>query len=481
MRGDIDNAERMAMNVLNELQHPYALHILGLVRHFQQRTAEGIRLLEKACEIGGEQAENCLHRAKMYVRLHEDDPIAAPDGPLRAEALLRRAIELDPVSTEPRCDLAELLNRMGCAREGVSFLDPMLDHSPAPAGVLASFAELAPRLGRGREAVSRIETVLEGANHPPRAELKLWAALANLLDREGEYDQAFLAMRKSNEIQYAGVEPPDFCGFVDEIIATFEPAFRLPKADGRSNLPVYIVGLPRSGTSLVEEIIGAHSQAHPGGEIKVINKVVDELPEITGGAHFPEAVNRLDARTLGKIGRSQAAYLSKLGPGARRVTNKMPVNFLFLGLISMIQPDARIIHCRRNPLDACLSMYFKPWDIQRYYIKTLESLADFCNGYDRIMRHWRDVLDLQIFDVDYETLVAEPETTARAMIEFLDLDWEDVCLNFYEGDRFIHTSSYEQVRQPIYDRSIGRWRNYAHHLAPLRERLGKIPLEGASR
>lgn len=472
--GDVETAERLCTIVLDQFQHPEALFILAFVREQQMRQAESVELLEKVQQICGETPNNFTIQAKMLLKLLENDPISAPNALSRAEALFCQAIELAPTDPRPRMEYADLLNRMGRTDEAIAHLRPFLNQDPIPANVLTAYARLAPKLNEIETAISKLQAALEGGQYAVDDQEYILAQLARLLDRQGSYDQAFAAMRQSNDIRNRNVKTPDFTAQVDAIINAFDAATmaQLHRARTESELPVYIVGLPRSGTSLVEEILASHPQVFGGGEIKNFARLRRGLPSLASGHHYPEAIRYMSPSTIDQLGQEQIDYLARLGNGAARVTAKQPTDFIFLGLISVLTPNARVINCRRNSLDCCLSMYFQSWEVVGGYIKTFESLAQFARGYERLMRHWHEVLDISILDVDYEQLIHQPETTVREMLEFLDLPWDENCLRFHQSERFVHTASHDQVRQPIYDRSIGRWRNYEKHLGPLRELLG---------
>lgn len=472
--GDLDEAERQCATVLEGEEHPYALHILGLVRHRQGRTSDAVGLLENAERIGGEHPENYLHRGMMLLRLVKDDPLAAPDGLARAERCFRRAIEMAPGAAQPRAEFSDMLNRMGRVEDAYELLRPLLVDGAAPAMILDAYSRLAPALERSGDALGLLQAALAGGALSGADEIRLLAAEANLLDRAGDFERAFATMQRSNEMKYQGVTAPDFERHVDAIIAAFDGAIAagLPHSDNRSELPIYVVGLPRSGTTLVEQILASHTEVAGGGEIKNVIDLVSRMPGIAAGRAYPEAIAGLDEAVLGRLGGEQVDYLTRIAGGASRVTNKQPTNFIYLGLIQMLTPNARVINCRRNPLDTCVSLYFQSWDVPEYYIKTMDSLAHFSRGFERLMEYWHRTLELPILDVEYEALVSDHEAKIREMLDFLGLEWDEACLDFHRNSRFVHTASHDQVRRPIYTGSMERWRRYERHLGPLREILG---------
>jgi len=179
---------------------------------------------------------------------------------------------------------------------------------------------------------------------------------------------------------------------------------------------------------------------------------------------------------LRRMARRYLEHLDKVAPGAERVTDKLPFNFMHLGVIALLFPNAKIIHCRRDPMDNCLSCYFTSFAEQIGFANRLDTLGRYYLDYDRLMRHWRDVLPVQIFDLQYEELIDDTEARICGLLDFCDLEWEDACLSFYKTQRGVRTPSRWQVRQPIYKGSVQRWRNYEWHLQPLADILAPLYL-----
>jgi hypothetical protein len=250
----------------------------------------------------------------------------------------------------------------------------------------------------------------------------------------------------------------------------------LPRADNRSEQPVFIVGMPRSGTSLVEQILSCHRGVHAAGELRDVGKLVASL-----GLRFQgedDVLPGLDSGSLNAAAGRHLERLRGLGGNAKRLTDKMPYNFLHLGLISLLFPRARVIHCLRDPIDTCLSCYFQNFATGNFFSFDLGNAGLYYRQYERLMAHWRTVLDKPILEVRYEEHVAEPEKVCREMLDFLDLDWDPACLRFHESRRFTNTASRDQVRKPIYTSSSGRWQRYERHLGPLLEALAEAARRG---
>jgi hypothetical protein len=186
---------------------------------------------------------------------------------------------------------------------------------------------------------------------------------------------------------------------------------------------------------------------------------------------YPECISLLTQEHVDSLAQRYLDHLDQLSPDSRRVVDKLPVNFMHLGLIELLFPEAHVIHCMRDPVDTCLSAYFQDFSSNHPYAYNLSNLGAFYQGYKKIMAHWRRVSNLQLFELNYEDLVADHEQVSRALIEFCGLEWDDGCLRFYENKRFVRTASYDQVNRPVYKQSVARWKHYESHLAPLIEAL----------
>lgn len=230
-----------------------------------------------------------------------------------------------------------------------------------------------------------------------------------------------------------------------------------------SQQPIFIVGMPRSGTTLTEQILASHPSVFGAGELP-------DLPRILKGLRpgYPAQVADFDSVRLAAVANEYLDGLRARAPAdARRVTDKLPLNFIHLGMIATLFPRAHIIHCRRDPMDVGLSCLIEQFDMDGDYTTCLEDFGDYFLQYERLMAHWRVVLPITMHEQCYEDLVAQPETSARALIESCGLEWDPMCLNFQQLERTVRTPSRWQVRQPIYLHSVGRWRNYAHQMQPL--------------
>lgn len=336
--------------------------------------------------------------------------------------------------------------------------------------------------------IDQIEARLGEPNLSDDVTSHLHFAAAYVLDRAGEIDRAFEHFRQGNAARRTlfhrsggGFNSEEYAQRVQRLIDTFTPDyFHQTQGFGvSSELPVFIVGMPRSGTTLVEQILSNHSQVYGAGELKDIGRIVARLSSQSGlGRIYCEWLGGLEATQCREIAETHLNRLARLGGKAARVTDKMPENLFHLGLIATLFPRARVIHCRRDARDVCLSCFMQFFD-GLYFAWDLDDLGKYYRGYERVMAHWATALPLRIHHVVYEELVANPEPVIRQLVEFCDLPWEDQCREFHKNSRPVRTMSRSQVRKPVYTTSVGQWQRYAAHLGSLFQALAGEPAGGS--
>ena len=235
--------------------------------------------------------------------------------------------------------------------------------------------------------------------------------------------------------------------------------------------PVFIVGLPRSGTTLTEQILASHPRVHGAGELTLARRMFESLPgaNLYGGMPF-DFLPLLDRECVQALGQRYLHELSAIDDSADRVVDKMPDNTIYLGLIATLFPHAKLIHCRRDLRDVALSCWMTDF-LEVRWACDFDLIARRIHEHERLMEHWRRVLPTRLFEVDYEELVSDLETGARAIVGWCGLEWDPSCLEFHKTRRPVNTSSVAQVRRPIYTSSVGRWKNYRESLAPLFAKL----------
>jgi tetratricopeptide (TPR) repeat protein len=391
-----------------------------------------------------------------------------------AKAHFRRAQQLKPAFVEALVGEINGLEREGNFEQAYARLRPFIEAGVDNPAVIGAYATLCRRLDRRSEAREVLEQRLAYGKLSASERRNLLFGLGQVCDELGEYDQAFAYCQQANALKPHHFDPRQHAAFIDALIATYNADFlrRMPRATHRSERPVFIVGMPRSGTSLVEQILASHPAVFGAGELRDIPQIVASLPASLGTLRqYPHCLELLTQEVVDAQAQRYLDQLARLAHDASRVTDKLPGNFQHLGLIALLFPQARVIHCLRDPLDTCLSCYFLDFTAQHPYAYDLTHLGLYYRHYQRLMRHWRGVLDVALLEVQYEDLTAHQEEVSRQMVDFCGLEWDDRCLRFHETKRLVYTASYDQVRRPMYTKSRGRHRHYEHHLGPLKAAL----------
>ena len=377
-----------------------------------------------------------------------------------------------------RC-LADMLTKMGRDDEAHELIRPHVVGKPFDAGLTLAYAKICLKTGRYDQGLELAEPLLQEAKATPQRRTALLFIVAELFAKSGRHDRAFEVYTLANESPGYAFDSVRHREGIDRVIKAWTPEAiaGIERPSRKTDRFVFIVGMPRSGTSLVEQIIASHPRAFGCGELDYINNISAQISGSRDGWSYLHQIDRLTANTLDQAAQKYSQALRKLSPGADRVTDKMPSNALHLGLIGAMLPESRIIHCVRDPRDSCLSCYFHHFlGKGNVFTYDLAHLGDYYSDYRRLMNHWKSVLDIPILDVVYEDMIADQETQSRRLIEFLGLDWDDRCLEFHKTRRTTKTISADQVNKPIYSSSVARWRTYEKHLGPLLERLPKEAL-----
>ncbi len=389
-----------------------------------------------------------------------------------AEAHLREALCLQPESAKAHDAFGRVMLQLGRLDEAERHFREALRCDP---GHAAAHSHLATLLrGRlpddDRQALERL--LASGAKAEARQGLLF--GLAHVCDGRGDFTAAARHLREANALALTaarergkGYEPAEHEYFLEDLRAVCTPAFFQGRQGLESELPVFVFGLPRSGTTLVEQILASHPQVHGAGELSLADQTLKSLPELLQRRDKPWAcAAQLDAATIDRLAAGWLDQLRALGKGKPRVVDKMPDNYLYLGWIALLFPRARLIHCRRDLRDVAVSCWMTSFR-KITWANDWRHIANRFAAYRDIMDHWRQVLPLPMLDVSYEETVHNLEAVARRLVAWCGLDWDPACLAFHETRRPVRTASAAQVRQPIYRRAVARWRNYERDLAAL--------------
>jgi tetratricopeptide (TPR) repeat protein len=467
-------------NVLRELgesREAVALYRRAIELH-PQRAESHCSLGTVLCEL--QRLEEAAVSFRQALALHADyaqahlglaTALRMQGRGSEAEASCRQALALEPKNVEALALLGELHADRGRFAEAQQLFHSALAIDPHCASVYCSLATHRKMTTADGDWLRGAEGLL-AKQLPVGHEISLRYALGKYCDDLQHYDQAFGHYRRANELtkRYGRVyDAAKLTRHVDQIMRSCDAAV-LRQQHGEacaSELPVFILGMPRSGTSLAEQILASHPQVFGAGELRFWNKAF--------GAFAQAQLKSDDGATL--IAGMARAYLERvtaLAGGAPRVVDKMPANFLYVGLIHAALPRARFIHMQRHPIDTCLSIYFQNFFDMGPHANDLGSLAHYYGEYLRITSHWRAVLPATaLLEVPYEALIADQHGWTRRMVDFIGLPWDPRCLEFHHTERVVMTASRWQVRQKLNATSVGRWRNYEHYIEPLRALVGQ--------
>jgi tetratricopeptide (TPR) repeat protein len=469
--------------------------------------AEAINNLGSALSYLGryEEAENCFREA-MAIKPNFSDPHANLGVLLRqksylidSEAFLRRALKLKPNDLDARVNLGLTLMFLGRMRDASACFSKVLKSAPRHVLALFGMGRIATLEGRFDEAEATLKRVIEinpkmtnawaalplvrkmtnadgewlkgaeaiatSAIHPME-EANLRFAIGKYCDDVNDFPEAFRNFKRGNELLKTAAEDYDRKGrsnFIDALIRDYskDAISKMAAAGSSSAKPVFVLGMPRSGTSLAEQIIASHPAAHGAGELDFWAQLAAR------GSGLAQGI--LDEPTRAKVAEEYLRLLERFSSSASHVVDKTPVNSDFLGLIYSVFPNARVIYMQRDPVDTCLSCYFQQFLIGMNFTFDLSDLAHYFREHQRIMAHWRAVLPPGfILDVPYEELVADQEAWSRKMLDFIGLEWDPRCLEFHSNKRQVTTASAWQVRQKVYKSSVARWHNYEDFIGPLK-------------
>ena len=398
-----------------------------------------------------------------------------------ALASYHRALKIDPECDEALLGVSRLCMINGEMKEAEETVKKILEVNPNNLEARIQLTSVR-KTQAGDENLAALLKMEEDARNgrvlmPYQDAISLHFTLGNCFDDLGDHDRAFLHFIEGCKLKRATFEydAAQMTKQFDSVIRVFDQATieRLRGGGSLSNVPIFVLGMPRSGTTLTEQIIASHPEVHGAGELDDLLLIA--LRDVAGTTGFPDNIRALDQANLAKWADEYVACLRQHAPDARHITDKMPNNFWLIGLIHVMLPNAKIIHVNRNPVDTCLSCFTKMFSAVMMQTYDLAELGRYYVDYARLMEHWRKVLPAGAFlDVQYEDIVADQETQARHIIDFCGLEWNDACIDFHKLKRSVGSASMMQVRQPIYKSSVERWRSYEKYLGPLLDALGDL-------
>jgi tetratricopeptide (TPR) repeat protein len=531
--GRIGEALRLLESVLAaEPRNLLALQHVAIIHANRGEFAKAENLFRQALAIDPQSAENHSNLGRIQVALNQHQraldslrrALALRPGMLEAEfnlgalhlklgqreegmVCLRRALENRPDFSDALCLLAGAMNEQGDGPEALTLLEGAISRHPQDAGLHHALGRIHADRGEFERARTCFEAAIDRRpgwgvpyydlslfhrfapddrrvaamerllRDPAQLSLEgrigLHMAVYKALAGAGRYDDAFSHLRDANRARRATIKYDEAARKKrgQAIRRIFDAKF-LGDRVGHGHAspgPIFVLGFPRSGTTLVEQLLASHPAIHGAGELLYLGETIEQAAN-TGpsAARYPECLMGAEPEAFARLGLAYDDRLRRLAPAALRIVDKMPINYLHVGFIHLILPQAKIIHVRRDAMDTCFSCFDNDFGSRQAYSYDLGELGRCYADYRETMAHWREVLPAgKMLEVAYEELVSDFEAQARRLVHYCELPWDDRCLRFHETERAVFTQSQAQVRRPLYSSSVGRWKPYAGHLAAL--------------
>jgi tetratricopeptide (TPR) repeat protein len=496
----LDEAQDLCLQVLARTpNHPLALYIMGTVylgyddeaalRYFARAVGEepgnpyyhlslgeaygklsefsaAIKHMRYALEVQPDLVEALCALGRVYTQF---------DKPELALPLYEKALKINRDHPKARIGMAAALTGLGRMEEAGVYLTEAIERR---VDVAAAYYDLV-QSRKFTEEPAELQSILRELDAPrlkSETVQDLHYAAGKVLNDLKHYAEAFHHFNKAKQAAGYKFDIDQYRRFVDLTIKTFTPDLFAKRSSygNPSEAPVFVIGMPRSGTTLTEQICASHPDVHGAGELSKLRRVANAIGLQPKASDFNKPIMTITEGLSKTLAEEHLSYLRERAPTAQRVIDKMPHNFELIGLLTLLFPNARIIHCRRDAIDNCVSCFVLPFSSAHSYNSDLRALGLYYREYDRLMRHWNEVFPGRIFENRYETLVEDQEAQSRRLIDYLGLPWDDACLRFFDREGAVTTPSRWQVRQPIYKSSVKRWKNYENEIQPLIEALGDL-------
>ncbi len=426
---------------------------------------DAIIYLKKTIELKPDHYDAHNNLGNIYYNNnHNDDAITE----------YKIALSINPSYAEAYNNWGNVLFENGSVNEAIEKYEKALQLKPGLSQAHKHLAIAKP----DEKHIDKIEKQLNKPNLSDFDCMNYHFALGTIYNHIKSYSCAFQHFGNGNQIvrKMLDYSADEHSEYINKLIKIYSTDFFQHNTicGSESERPVFIVGMPRSGTTLIEQILSSHSETFGAGELTRLHQIETSFKKnIDSNLDYPECITSIKKQELENISHDYLDLLNSFSIEASRITDKLPDNFLRIGLIKLLFPNAKIIHCERNTLDTCTSIYLTYFTKGNKYSFDLIDIGRYYLDYERLMLHWHTLFPGQIYDVKYEDLITDQENSSRQLIDYINLEWEDACLNFHNNDREVKTASNLQVRQPIYNNSVERWKRYEQDLQPLIDILKK--------
>ncbi|WP_148301774.1 tetratricopeptide repeat-containing sulfotransferase family protein [Sneathiella glossodoripedis] len=467
--GEAEKACKLALAMYPKYADP--LHLLGGIALQMDKYSEAALLFEKALSVAPDApiTLNNYSIALKFLNRHEEALVA-----------INKSLRLKPNYHEALNNKGSVLTVLGKMDESMPFFERAVKANPLFGKAYYNIAT-----GHKFKEGDKFSKLMKSAEAKlsemsETDQMNMHFGLGKYYEDIKDYKVGFGHYLKGNEIKRKSISYK--VESAEDMMRKMETVFpengnwqERTEVGAQSDLPIFVLGVPRSGTTLTEQILASHPEVFGAGELKLLSTAANGLA-VNNSGFFPteETVLKKFEAEVRRRGNVFIDELRKYDSKAKHITDKMPQNFRFIGLIHMLMPNAKIIHCRRNPIDTCLSNFRILFGEKMEYTYSLQDMGRYYLAYDRLMKHWEKVLPGRFLTVQYEDVVADLEGQARRIIDHVGLEWDDRCLDFHKTKRNVHTASSTQVRQPIYNSSIGRYERYGELLKPLLDTLEPV-------
>ena len=498
-RGRSAEARSMCDRLLKKNPEDAEIHNLaGVVAISQKRRSDAMQHFQFAVSREPNNVGYLNNLGRLYMKVERVE-LAIP--------VYMRIMKLDPQYASAVLALGDFFEKMGRADKGLPYIEKFIQTKPDNDEAQVMYARMLEAVGRHGDAedmywrleskpgtrvlalnrlafvkkysdasplLDRIDAAIATPGMPAELVSILQSGAGKILEDIGEYDRAFERYSLSAKHESSDFDPTVIEARHEEMMRLFTPDFfaARPSHGSPSDLPVLVVGMPRSGTTLTEQIIGRHPKAGGAGELMRLRLMARTLGIKRDFSAFASAMESMTPEQSRVLSENYLQLLNFYGQGKRRVVDKLPHNFEMLGFASLLFPNVHVVHCARDPIDTCLSIFVNRFNESHKYANDLTMLGSYYRQYARLMDYWKTALPISIHDSQYEDLTDEPETKVKALIDAIGLPWDDACLSQDTRKSTVLTLSAWQVRQPIYKTSVKRWKRFEKHLGPLIDALG---------